>query len=67
MVCRAHFRQIKTLFAIILEHNTPSIGLVRKFKFEKWEYLPRVAGFDGKEYGHLYFGRRVYKEFKEEF
>lgn len=59
--------QVKTLFAIILEYNTPSIGLVKKFRFEQWGYLPRVADFDGKEYGHLYFGRRVCKEFKEEF
>ena len=51
--------QIKTLFAIILEHNFASINLVKKFNFEKWGFLPCVADFDGKEYGHLYYGLRV--------
>ncbi|MGI6122981.1 MAG: GNAT family N-acetyltransferase [Acetivibrionales bacterium] len=51
--------QIKNLFAIILEHNIRSIKLVEKFNFEKWGLLPNVADFDGKEYGHLYYGLRV--------
>jgi L-amino acid N-acyltransferase YncA len=49
----------KTLFAIILEHNTASIKLVRKFHFAKWGHLPGVADFDGTECGHLYYGLRV--------
>ena len=50
---------IKTIFAIILEHNYPSISLVEKFKFEKWGFLPKVADFDGEEVGHFYYGFRV--------
>lgn len=50
---------IKTIFAIILEHNYPSINLVEKFKFEKWGFLPKVADFMGNEVGHLYYGFRV--------
>lgn len=52
--------QIKTLFSIILEHNIVSIKLMKKFGFEQWAYLPNVADFDGVEYGHVYYGRRVF-------
>jgi len=51
--------QIKNLFAIVLENNQVSLKLLQKMGFEQWGYLPRVANFDGKEVGHLYYGRRV--------
>jgi len=50
---------VKTLIAIILEYNIPSLALMKKFKFEKWGYLPNIADFDGKECGHVYYGLRV--------
>jgi len=51
--------QIRHLFAIVLEGNEASIRLLEKMGFERWGYLPRVADFDGKEVGHLYYGRHV--------
>ena len=51
--------QIRHVFAIVLESNQASIRLLEKLGFEKWGYLPRVADFDGKEVGHLYYGRHV--------
>jgi L-amino acid N-acyltransferase YncA len=54
-----HSLQIKNLFAIIIDSNQPSINLVVKYGFEKWGYLPRVAEFDGIEFGHLYYGLRI--------
>ena len=51
--------QIRHLFAIVLEGNQASLSLLEKMGFEQWGYLPRVADFDGKEVGHLYFGRHV--------
>lgn len=51
--------QIKHLLAIVLEVNQASLKLLEKMGFEKWGYLPRVADFDGKEVGHLYYGRHV--------
>jgi phosphinothricin acetyltransferase len=51
--------QIKHLFAIVLEGNQASLRLLEKMGFEQWGYLPRVADFDGKEIGHLYYGRHV--------
>lgn len=51
--------EIKNLLAIVLEWNQPSIGLLTLMGFQKWGFLPRVADFDGKECGHLYYGRRL--------
>ncbi len=51
--------QIKHLFAIVLEGNAASLKLLEKMGFEQWGYLPRVADFDGREVGHLYYGRHV--------
>ena len=51
--------QIKTLFAILIDANQASIGLMEKHGFEKWGHMPRVAEFDGIEVGHLYYGLRI--------
>jgi len=50
---------IKTLFAILLDINVPSIRLLEKSGFRQWGHMPDVADFDGRECGHLYYGRRV--------
>lgn len=50
---------IKHVFAIVLEGNQASLKLLRKMGFEQWGYLPRVAEFDGKEVGHVYYGRHL--------
>lgn len=52
--------QIRHLFAIVLEGNLASISLLEKMGFELWGYLPKVAYFDGKEVGHVYYGRHIY-------
>lgn len=51
--------RIKTLVAIVLETNAKSRGLLEKFQFAQWGFLPRVADFDGQECGHVYYGRRL--------
>lgn len=51
--------EIRHLFAIVLENNAASLRLLEKMGFERWGYLPGVADFDGKEVGHLYYGRHV--------
>jgi phosphinothricin acetyltransferase len=50
---------IKNLLAIVLEWNQASIQLLTRMGFQQWGFLPRVADFDGKECGHLYYGRRI--------
>lgn len=51
--------EIRHVFAIVLEGNEASLKLLKKMGFEQWGYLPRVADFDGREVGHLYYGRHV--------
>ena len=51
--------QIKTLFAILVDSNQNSIRLLEKYGFERWGHMPRVAEFDGIEFGHLYYGLRI--------
>ncbi len=50
---------IKTLFAILLDANADSIGLLECNAFERWGHMPNIADFDGVEVGHLYYGRRI--------
>ncbi len=50
---------IKSLFAILLETNTASINLLKKFGFQQWAHLPEVAEIDGVEVSQVYFGRKV--------
>ena len=52
--------EIKTLIAYILERNTPSIGLMERFGFERWAKLPNIANFDGNEVAHTIYGKRIY-------
>jgi len=56
---RAREISIKTLIAILLEPNTPSIRLLEKFNFQKWGDMPNVADFDGIECNHQYYGLRI--------
>jgi L-amino acid N-acyltransferase YncA len=58
-LARGESLEIKTLFAIVLECNPVSCRLLENFSFERWGFLPRVADFDGKEHGHVYYGRRL--------
>jgi len=51
--------EIRTLFAILLDSNAASVGLLEKFGFRRWGHMPEVADFDGLELGHLYYGLRV--------
>lgn len=58
---RAREISIKTLIAILLEPNTPSIRLLEKFNFQKWGDMPNVTDFDGIECNHQYYGLRIAK------
>ncbi len=50
---------IKNLFAILLDVNTYSVGILKKFGFEQWGHMPGVAEIDGQTVGHLYYGRKI--------
>lgn len=49
----------KTLLAILLAINVPSIKLLEKFGFEEWGCLPDIANFDGELCSHLYYGLKL--------
>lgn len=49
----------KTLIAILLEWNVPSINLLKKFGFEEWGRLLDIADFDGETCSHLYYGLKL--------
>ncbi|WP_432666472.1 N-acetyltransferase family protein [Wukongibacter baidiensis] len=49
----------KTLIAILLDWNIPSIKLLKKFGFEEWGRLPDIADFDGETCSHLYYGLKL--------
>ena len=48
----------RAVFAILLDKNPRSIGLLQKFGFEQWGHMPDIADFGNERCGHLYFGRQ---------
>ena len=51
--------KVHTLLGFIFGHNEPSLGLFRKFGFDTWANLPRVANLDGIERDLIILGKRV--------
>ncbi|MCD9021841.1 GNAT family N-acetyltransferase [Cohnella silvisoli] len=50
---------IHNIVGLVFGHNEPSLALLRKFGFEQWGLLPRVAILDGVERDLVIMGRRV--------
>jgi phosphinothricin acetyltransferase len=50
---------LKTLMAFIFAHNIPSIKLFKKFGFQQWGHLPRIAQLDEKEQDLAILGLRL--------
>jgi L-amino acid N-acyltransferase YncA len=51
--------RVHTLLGFIFGHNAPSLGLFRKFGFDTWANLPRVANLDGVERDLIILGKRI--------
>jgi L-amino acid N-acyltransferase YncA len=51
--------EVHTLLGFIFGHNQPSLALFRKFGFDTWAELPRVANLDGIERDLIILGKRV--------
>ncbi|HEY0488859.1 MAG TPA: GNAT family N-acetyltransferase [Telluria sp.] len=51
--------KVHTLLGFIFGHNVPSLALFKKFGFETWANLPRVANLDGIERDLIILGKRV--------
>ncbi len=50
---------VHTLLGFIFGHNVPSLALFKKFGFDTWAHLPRVANLDGIERDLIILGKRV--------
>jgi phosphinothricin acetyltransferase len=50
---------LKTLLGFIFAHNAPSLELFKKYGFERWGFLPRVASLDGLERDLCIVGLRI--------
>lgn len=50
---------VHTLLGFIFGHNQPSLGLFKKFGFDTWANMPRVATLDGIERDLIILGKRV--------
>jgi len=55
----ARVRSFHTLIAILMDVNGPSIGLLEKFKFERWGHLPDIAHFAEGRCGQYLYGRKI--------
>jgi L-amino acid N-acyltransferase YncA len=51
--------KVHTLLGFIFGHNEASLSLFRKFGFDTWANLPRVANLDGIERDLIILGKRV--------
>lgn len=51
--------RLDTLLGFVFGHNLPSLDLFRKFGFQRWGELPRVAALDGIERDLVIVGRHV--------
>lgn len=58
-LARASALGLRTLLGFIFAHNARSVALFRKFGFEQWAHLPRVAVLDGVERDLLILGKRL--------
>lgn len=50
---------ISNLVGLVFGHNKPSLGLLKKFGFEQWGFLPGVAELDGIKRDLVIVGRKV--------
>lgn len=50
---------IRTLLGFIFGHNEPSIRLFKRFGFDTWAHMPRVAELDGMERDLVILGKRL--------
>lgn len=51
----------KSLLAILLDINYPSIALLKKMNFEQWGHFPGIIYIDGVACGQLIYGLKINK------
>jgi phosphinothricin acetyltransferase len=58
-LARAAELGLTTFLAFVFAHNSRSVSLCRKYGFEEWGHLPRVAILDGIDRDVLILGKRI--------
>jgi phosphinothricin acetyltransferase len=58
-LARAPALGLTTFLGFVFAHNDRSVDLCRKFGFQQWGHLPRIAVLDGVERDLLILGRRL--------
>ncbi|PHS53078.1 MAG: N-acetyltransferase [Lutibacter sp.] len=51
------------LLAILMDLNSQSIGILKKFNFIKWGHFPDIIDINGKKCGHLIYGLKINKSY----
>jgi L-amino acid N-acyltransferase YncA len=51
--------KISTLVGFVFAHNEASLALLKKYQFEEWGYLPRIANLDDIERDLVILGKRL--------
>ncbi|EAZ93052.1 GNAT family N-acetyltransferase [Crocosphaera chwakensis] len=51
--------ELTTLLGFIFAHNQPSLNLFKKYNFQQWGYLPKVAQLDNIERDLIIMGLRL--------
>ena len=49
----------ETLLAILMDINTPSVHLLKKFGFSEWGHFPDIINFENSKCGHLVYGLKL--------
>lgn len=55
---QVHNLRITAIVAYIFGHNKPSLGLFKKFGYQEWGKMPRVAELDGVQRDLVVMGKR---------
>ncbi|MCG1054637.1 hypothetical protein KQH49_06590 [Mycetohabitans sp. B5] len=50
---------VHTVLSFVFGHNEPSLRLFRRYGFDDWGWLPRIATLDGIERDVVIVGRRL--------
>ena len=59
LLMEARKLDFKHAFALLLDNNLASVGLLEKFGFEQWGHFPNIAEIDGKTCGQYYYGKAL--------
>lgn len=52
-------QKIESLVAILLSCNRSSVAILKKFDFELWGTMPKLAKLKSGTFDHLYFGKQL--------